>query len=72
MADQAQGSAQEAPNAGAYASSTAGQIIGGLEDVSRPVQNVLSDQESRDNLLLGVAGTAVVAALGIAVQRRLN
>ncbi len=73
LADQAQGLVQQAaPNAGAYAASTAEQMSSVWEEVSRPVQNVLSDQDSRDNLLLGVAGTAVIAALGVALQRRLN
>ena len=39
---------------------------------SRPVQDGVSDQESRDKLLLGAAGLAVVAALGMAYQRRQN
>ncbi len=36
-----------------------------------PPQGALSDQESRDRLLLGVAGLAVATALGIACQKRL-
>jgi hypothetical protein len=39
---------------------------------SRPVQEAVTDQESRDRLLLGAAGIAVVAALGVAYQRRQN
>jgi hypothetical protein len=39
---------------------------------SRPVQEAVTDQESRDRLLLGAAGIAVVAALGMAYQRRQN
>ena len=42
------------------------------DEYSRPLQHTLADQESRDNLLLGAAGVAVVAALGIAYQRRLK
>jgi hypothetical protein len=56
----------------------------GVEDVVRdvPVQAAslahqasraaqsLTDQDNRDNLLLGAAGLAVVAALGVAYQRR--
>jgi hypothetical protein len=73
LADPAQGLVQNAvPNAGAHAAFSAEQLSHVAENVSRPVQNVLSDQESRDKLLLGVAGAAVVAALGIAFQRRLN
>jgi hypothetical protein len=36
---------------------------------SRVTQS-LYDREARDNLLLGTAGLAVVAALGVAYQRR--
>lgn len=36
---------------------------------SRAAQS-LTDQDTRDNLLLGAAGLAVVAALGVAYQRR--
>jgi hypothetical protein len=39
---------------------------------TRPVQAAVTDQESRDRLLLGAAGMAVVAALGMAYQRRQN
>ena len=42
------------------------------DEYSRPLQHSLADQESRDNVLLGAAGVAVVAALGIACQRRLK
>jgi len=73
LADQAQGLVQHtAGNAGAHAASMAEQVSGVAEEVLRPMQNALGDQESRDKLLLGLAGTAVVAALGIALQRRLN
>jgi hypothetical protein len=34
-------------------------------------QRLLQDEETRDNVLLGVAGAAVVAALGIACQKRI-
>ena len=37
---------------------------------SRPLQDALGNQESRDSLLLGAAGIAVIAALGFAYQRR--
>jgi hypothetical protein len=36
------------------------------------VQEAAGNQESRDNFLLGAAGVAVIAALSIACQRRLN
>jgi hypothetical protein len=38
----------------------------------RPIQKTAGSQEARDKLLLGAAGVAVVAALGIACQRRLS
>jgi hypothetical protein len=48
-------------------------LVGAVADeYSRPLQQTLTNQESRDNLLLGAAGVAVVAALGIACQRRLK
>jgi uncharacterized protein YjbJ (UPF0337 family) len=40
-----------------------------LAQASRAAQS-LTDQDNRDNLLLGAAGLAVVAALGVAYQRR--
>ncbi|MES0100690.1 hypothetical protein [Mesorhizobium sp. M0019] len=39
---------------------------------SSAVQGALSDQETRDKLLLGAAGLAIAAAVGIAYQRRLE
>ena len=38
----------------------------------RPIQETAGSQEARDKFLLGAAGVAVVAALGIAYQRRLS
>ena len=38
----------------------------------RPIQETADTQEARDKFLLGAAGVAVVAALGIAYQRRLS
>jgi hypothetical protein len=38
----------------------------------RPIQETAESQEARDKFLLGAAGVAVVAALGIAYQRRLS
>ena len=72
LADHAQGFAQDAASkAGAHAASTAEQLSGIAEERSRPIQNALSDQETRDKLWLGIARVAVIAALGIAGQRRL-
>jgi hypothetical protein len=42
------------------------------EDWARPVQKAIDDPQARDNILLGAAGVAVIAALGFAYQRRLN
>jgi hypothetical protein len=43
-----------------------------VEDWTRPVQQAIDDPQARDKLLLGAAGMAVIAALGIACQRRLS
>ena len=52
----------------------AGRAYAGSERMVRDTvaagEQVLGDQEARDKLLLGLAGIAVAAALGIAVQRR--
>jgi hypothetical protein len=42
------------------------------QEWTRPIQATLADQESRDKILLGAAGVAVIAALGIAMQRRVT
>jgi hypothetical protein len=39
---------------------------------SSAVQGVVRDQEARDKLLLGAAGVAIAAAVGLAYQRRLE
>ena len=59
-------------SAGGDAKKLASRVGAVADEYSRPLQQTLADQESRDNLLLGAAGVAVVAALGIACQRRLN
>jgi hypothetical protein len=38
----------------------------------RPIQETANSQEARDKFLLGAAGVAIAAALGIACQRRLS
>jgi len=43
-----------------------------LSEASSAVRTKLNQPDVRDNLLLGVAGVAVVTALGIAYQRRNN
>ena len=40
------------------------------DEWTRPLQEAVGNQESRDKILLGAAGVAVIAALGIAYQRR--
>jgi hypothetical protein len=44
---------------------------GGVDDHSSPFVQGSTQAETRDNLLLGAAGLAVVTALGLACQRRL-
>lgn len=56
--DRASGMADRASDMAGRASDTMGEFV--------------SDQETRDKLLLGAAGVAVVAALSIAFQRRLS
>jgi len=43
-----------------------------VHGLSTSIQNAMPDRESRDTLLLGAAGLAVIAALGIACQRSLS
>jgi hypothetical protein len=43
-----------------------------LQKTSRAVKDSISDDDSRDKLLLGAAGIAVAAALGIAFQRSIR
>ena len=47
-------------------------IVAATRDLGRPVQQAINDPETRDKLLLGTAGAAIVAALGIALQRRFS
>src|SRR5688572_8981396 len=43
-----------------------------INALSTTVQNAVSDRETRDSFLLGAASVAVIAALGIACQRKLG
>jgi hypothetical protein len=43
-----------------------------IQKASLAVEDAFSDRDARDNILLGAAGLAVAAALGIAVQRSLS
>ena len=55
---------------------TAERAVSGVAAINdewiRPIQETAGTQDARDKLLLGAAGVAVVAALGIASQRRLS
>jgi hypothetical protein len=42
------------------------------DDLASAGKNALTDEEARNKLLLGVAGVAVAAALGIACQKRIS
>lgn len=43
-----------------------------IQKASLAVEDAFSDRDTRDNILLGAAGLAVAAALGIAVQRSMS
>jgi hypothetical protein len=60
---------QSARSTAAHGMSRAGETA---DQVWASTQSSLNDAEARDKFLLGAAGFAVVAALGIACQRRLN
>ena len=50
----------------------ASRAVAITDEWMRPIQETAGSQEARDKFLLGAAGVAVVAALGIACQRRLS
>jgi hypothetical protein len=58
---------EEAQNIAATAYARAGAM---MQEATTAGGQVIADPNSRDKLLLGVAGVAVAAALGIAVQKR--
>lgn len=66
-ANQASEALDEAEDLAAQVHGKAGEMVHGA---SSAVQSSLRDDESRDKILLGVAGLAVAAALGMAYQRR--
>jgi hypothetical protein len=43
-----------------------------VEDVAARAVEKFGDQDTRNNLLLGVAGLAIAAAVGIACQKRIS
>ena len=47
----------------------AGRVI---QKASLAVEDAISDDDTRDKILLGAAGVAVAAALGLAFQRSLS
>jgi hypothetical protein len=65
LQDQARSAKDRASDLANRASDMAGRA-------SDTMGEILNDQETRDKLLLGAAGVAVVAALSIACQRRLS
>jgi len=48
------------------------QAASRISDVTHSTESVLGDSGTRDTLLLAVASTAVIAALGISCQKRLS
>lgn len=61
--------AKSAPSAATTAVSRASVAV---EQQWRPIQAAVSSAEVRDKFLLGAAGLAVIAALGLASQRRMS
>jgi hypothetical protein len=59
---------EEAQNVAATAYARAGTMV---QEATTAGEQMIADPHSRDKLLLGVAGVAVAAALGIAAQKRL-
>ena len=60
-----------ASTAQGYASAAQGYIGEQAQNASNMAVDLINDSASRDKVLLGVAGVAVAAALGIACQKRL-
>jgi len=59
-----------AQSARAGAARASSRVVGAVDHWRELGQDVISDPEPRDKLLLGAAGLAVLAALGISFQRR--
>jgi hypothetical protein len=68
--DAATGAKEQVASLSRQAFRAADDGLQSLSEASSAVRNKLTQPDVRDNLLLGVAGAAVVAALGIAYQRR--
>jgi hypothetical protein len=71
-ADAASGAKEQVASLSRQAVTAADDGLQSLSEASSAVRTKLNQPDIRDNLLLGVAGAAVVAALGIAYQRRNN
>jgi len=70
--DAATGAKEQVTSLSRQAFRAADDGLQSLSEASSAVRTKLNQPDVRDNLLLGVAGVAVVAALGIAYQRRNN
>ena len=70
--DAATGAKEQVASLSRQAFRAADDGLQSLSEASSGVRTKLNQPDIRDNLLLGVAGAAVVAALGIAYQRRNN
>ena len=72
MWDETAETLEQAGQSARYTASTSMARAGDTVDqVWASTQSSMNDAEARDKVLLGAAGLAVVAALGIACQRRL-
>ena len=69
-ADAATGAKEQVASLSRQAFSAADDALQSVSGASSAVRTKLNQPDVRDNLLLGVAGAAVAAALGIAYQRR--
>ena len=63
---------QAAQSTRSAASSAVSRANAAMEQRWQPIQAAVSNAEVRDKFLLGAAGLAVIAALGIASQRRMS
>ena len=69
-ADAATGAKEQVASLSRHAFGAADDGLKSVSEASSAVRTKLNQPDVRDNLLLGVAGAAVAAALGIAYQRR--
>ena len=63
---------QAAQSTRSAASSAVSRANAAMEQRWQPIQAAVSNAGVRDKFLLGAAGLAVIAALGIASQRRMS